>query len=125
MQNKVWAIDIDGVVTANPAAISWLTYHLAKNENNNIIIMLSWRDGSDAARVQETKDDLQRFGITYHNLVMAPNRFENDRLAAFWKIAQVNELKVDVWLDNDLKHYVRDYQMNLDTLLPAVHKINI
>ena len=120
-----WAIDIDGVITANPAALSWLTYHLLKNENQNEVYIISWRDGSDEKRVKETEDDLKTFGIKYTKLVMAPGRFETVRVAAFWKVSKIRELQINTWLDDELKSYVRDYNLNLDDLLPDVNKIHI
>ncbi len=118
-----WCIDIDGVITANPAVFGWLTYHLTKNENNQTIIILSWRDGSDPERVKETEKELEEFGIRYNQLVMAPRRFPNARVAMFWKIAKIAELEVDIWLDDEIKSYKRDYSINLDRLLPGVQKI--
>lgn len=121
----IWCFDIDGVINANPQALSWLTFHLNKNENSVRIIVLTWRDGSNQQRRNETVEELERWGIRYDELVMAPRRFENDRIAAFWKITQIDELGVNIWFDNDIKHYKRDYQIDLDVLLPTVEKINI
>lgn len=118
-----WAIDIDGVITANPAVFSWLTYHLTKNENDQTIIVLSWRDGSDPERVKETERELEEFGIRYNQLVMAPRKFPNARVAMFWKIAKIAELCIDIWMDDEIKIYKRDYGINLDRLLPGVQKI--
>lgn len=119
---KNWAIDIDGVITANPAALSWLTYHLAKNENKNKIYIISWRNGQDKDRTQETIEDLKRFNITYHELIMAPAKY-TARIAAYWKIAKIRELGIDVWMDDEIKIYTRDYKIPLDRLLPNVLKI--
>jgi hypothetical protein len=120
-----WAIDLDGVITGNPAALSWLTYHLLKNENNNEVYILTWRDGSNETRKEETIADLKLFGISYTKLVMAPERFLSMRTAAFWKISQVNELGINIWLDDELKNYQRDLGIDLERLLPNIIKINI
>ncbi len=118
-----WCFDIDGVITANPPALSWLTYHLCKNENDNHVIILSWRDGSNEKRRQETVELLKTFGITYHELIMCPKKLPNARAAAYWKMKQIKELKIDIWLDDEIKSYRRDYQIDLDKLLPNVSKI--
>ena len=118
-----WCFDIDGVITANPQALSWLTYHLCKNENNNYIYLLSWRDGTDATRKIQTISDLQKFNVHYNELIMAPKRFGNIRQAAFWKIAQIHKLGIKIWFDDELKSYKRDYKINVDALLPDVVKI--
>jgi hypothetical protein len=122
---KRWAIDLDGVISANPPAISWWTYHLLKNENQNEIYVLTWRDGSSDARRAETLNDLARFGIQYTDLIMAPRKFSSMRVAAFWKISKITELGIDIWVDDELKSYTRDLKINLERLLPNVHKIFI
>ena len=119
----VWAIDIDGVITANPSAMAWLTYHLCKNENNNRVIILSWRNGSDAERLKETKEELARFGIVYDELILAPAKYVDAKAAAFWKIATISEKEVDFWIDDEIKNYIRDYSIDLDRLLPKVNRI--
>lgn len=120
-----WAIDLDGVITANPAALSWLTYHLSKNENDNEVIILTWRDGSNGERYAETCRDLTRFGIYYHTLVMAPKHFDNMRTAAYWKIAEVEKRGIDIWMDDEIKNYQRDLGIDLQKLLPNVSRIHI
>ena len=120
-----WAIDIDGVITANPPAISWLTYHLLKNEKQNEVYVITWRDGSNPARKAETLADLTRFGISYTELVMAPKRFNNLRTAAFWKVSQMKKLGITIWMDDEIKNYKRDLGIDLDRLLPDVAKIHI
>lgn len=120
-----WAIDMDGVITANPVVFSWLTYHLLKNENKNEVYILTWRDGSNEERKKETIADLKLFGIKYTGVIMAPRRFPNIRTAAYWKVAQVHELGFNIWLDNEIKNYKRDLGINIDRLLPNVIKINI
>src|SRR3990167_5563867 len=109
-----FCIDIDGVITANPEALKWLTFHLCKNENKNKVYIISWRDGSDPERVKETKANLELFGITYHELIMAPRKLFNLRSAAYWKIKKIKELKVDIWMDDELKTYRRDLGVNID-----------
>jgi len=118
-----WAIDIDGVITANPSALSWFTYHLSKNENTDFIIILTWRDGSDSVRREQTIEELKQFGIHYDHLEMAPRKFENLRSAALWKIHRIKELNVDIWIDDELKEYKRDLGIDVNGLLPQVHKI--
>lgn len=118
-----WAIDIDGVITANPQAMSWLTHHLCKNENKQEVLIVTWRDGSDVERLEQTKRELETFGIFYHELVMAPRKFTDAKTAAFWKIAKIAELGIDVWVDDELKMYRRDFGIDLDLLLPKVEKI--
>lgn len=120
-----WAIDIDGVITANPSAMSWLLWHLLKNENSNEVYLLSWRDGSDPVRVEETERDLTRFGIRYTKLLMAPKKFSTLRQSAFWKMGVVRKYKIDIWFDNDLKIFNRDFGINVDRLLPDVIKVQI
>jgi len=120
-----WAIDLDGVITANPAALSWLTYHLLKNENRNFIYILTWRDGSDDKRCKETLSDLKMFGISYNQLIMAPKRLSGIKSAAFWKISKIKELDINIWMDDELKNYHRDLGIDLDRLLPDVIKIQI
>ena len=122
---KKWAIDLDGVISANPAALSWLTYNLLKNENDNEVYVVTWRDGSSPIRRAETLKDLDRFGILYTELVMAPSKFKSLRVAAFWKISQMRKLNIDIWLDDELKAYKRDLGIDIDRLLPNVHKIHI
>lgn len=122
---KKWAIDLDGVITANPPAMAWLTYHLLKNENDNEIYILTWRNGSDATRRDETLKDLTRFGISYTDLIMAPRKFKTLRMAAFWKINQIKKLGINIWVDDELKSYIRDLGIDIERLLPAVHKIYI
>lgn len=122
---KRWAIDMDGVITANPAAMSWLIYHLLKNENNIEVYIVTWRNGGDPVRVTETEKDLERFGIQYTKLVMAPKKYKSLRMAAFWKIAQMRELAIDVWFDDEIKNYTRDLGIDLERLLPNVLKIYI
>ena len=117
-----FAIDIDGVITANPAALSWLTYHLCKNENQNKVYIISWRNGTDKDRTRETIEDLRRFNITYHQIIMAPAKY-SARVAAYWKINKLRELKIDIWLDDEIKIYTRDFKIPLDRLLPNVLKI--
>jgi hypothetical protein len=119
------AIDLDGVVTANPSALSWLTYHALKNENAIEVYILTWRDGSNLKRREETVDDLKRFGIQYTELLMAPRKFPNLRTAAFWKISQIKEREINIWLDDDLKSFTRDLGIDVDRLLPGVIKIFI
>lgn len=116
------AIDIDGVITANPPALSWLTYHLAKNENKFKIYILSWRDGSDELRKKETIDELKSFGIKYDELIMAPKRL-GIRAAAFWKIATLAKLEINIWLDDEIKIYERDFAIDLNRLLPNVVRV--
>jgi len=117
-----WAIDIDGVITANPAALSWLTYHLLKNENRNNIFILSWRNGADELTKIRTIEELKRFNIYYNQLILAPKRL-TIRGAAYWKIANIKKLHIDIWVDDELKIYKRDYGIDLDLLLPEVIKI--
>lgn len=117
------AIDIDGVITANPQAMSWLTYHFTKNFNGNKIVILSWRDGSDEKRKAETIAELERFNIYYNELILAPKKFANLRTAAFWKIAKIAEMKADIWFDDELKIFAREFHIDLDRLLPNVTKI--
>ena len=118
-----WAIDLDGVITANPQALSWLTYHLHKNENDNKIFIITWRDGANEKRKKETIEDLKRFNISYDELIMAPRKFPTMRIAGYWKIAQMAKLKIDIWLDDEIKSYKRDYGFDLNKLLPDVNKI--
>lgn len=120
-----FAIDIDGVITANPQALSWITYHLSKNENGHEIHIISWRDGSDPKRVQETIDDLKNFGIRYTSLTLAPKRLTNLRQSALWKIATIQGLGINVWIDDEIKSYKRDLGIDVDRLLPDVVKIQI
>lgn len=120
---KNWAIDIDGVITANPQALSWLTYHLSKNENSNHLFIITWRDGSDELKRQKTIEELKRFNIYFHELIMAPKHFPNAKVAAFWKIEQIIDLKIDIWMDDELKAYKRDFGIDLDKILPNVEKI--
>ena len=117
-----WAIDIDGVITANPAALSWLTYHLLKNENRNNIFILSWRNGADELTKIRTIEELKRFNIYYNQLILAPKRL-TIRGAAYWKIANIKKRHIDIWVDDELKIYKRDYGIDLDLLLPEVIKI--
>lgn len=123
MVNHRWAIDIDGVITANPAALSWLTYHLCKDENTNEVLIITWRDGSNPERVAETIKELAMFGISYHDIIFAPRKFKNARVAAYWKASQVAELKINTWVDDELKSYKRDFGIDLEKLLPEVNKI--
>lgn len=125
MHKKVWVFDIDGVITANPQVLSWLSYHLTKNENNNRVYLLSWRDGSDEARREQTYRELESFNIIYDELILAPKRFTSTKQAAYWKIAKLRELKADIWFDDEIKIYQRDYGINLDKLLPDVIKVHI
>lgn len=118
-----FCFDIDGVINANPAAISWLTYHLLKDENGHVIYILSWRDGSNEERKAQTIKELERFNIYYDELIFAPRKFVNMRQVAFWKISMVHKLGINVWLDDELKIYRRDYGINLEVLLPNVIKI--
>lgn len=120
-----WAIDLDGVITANPAVLSWLTYHLLKNENQNEVYVITWRNGADPARAEATRRDLERFGITFTDVIMAPRKFRTLRMAAFWKISQVKKLGINIWLDDELKNYTRDLGIDLERLLPTVCKIYI
>jgi len=122
---KKWAIDMDGVITANPPAMSWILYHLLKNENQNEVYIVTWRNGADPVRVDETKKDLERFGIQYTELIMAPRKFKTLRMAAFWKIAQIKKLGINVWLDDEIKNYTRDLGIDVERLLPEVMKIYI
>jgi len=122
---KKWAVDLDGVITANPSAMSWLIYHLLKNENQNEVYILSWRDGSDKTRKAETINDLLGFGISYTELIMAPRKFKTMRLSAFWKIATIKKMEIDIWLDDDFKIYTRDLGIDIERLLPNVMKIYI
>lgn len=119
----IWIADIDGVITANPSAMAWLTWHLKKNENQNTIYILTWRDGSNPDRKIQTKEDLDRWGIVYDDLIMADKRFKTLKEAAIWKIDKVRELKADIWLDDELKIYKRDYSFDLDKLLPNTEKV--
>lgn len=118
-----WAIDIDGVITANPQAMSWLTHHLCKNENKQEVLIVTWRDGSDPVRVEQTLRELETFGIFYNEIVMAPRKFTDAKTAAFWKIAKITELGINIWVDDELKMYRRDFGIDLDLLLPKVEKI--
>jgi hypothetical protein len=117
------AIDLDGVITANPDFFRWLTYHLSKNENRFKIFVITWRDGSNPERVEQTKKDLELFGIRYDSLIMAPKKFGGLKQAAYWKIATINENKINLWLDDEIKSYKRDLNINLDFYLPKVLKI--
>lgn len=120
-----WAIDMDGVVTANPPALAWFIYHLLKNENRNEVYILTWRNGADDKRRLETLDDLKRFGISYTQVIMAPRKFKTLRMAAFWKISQIKKLGINIWLDDELKNYTRDLGIDLERLLPDVTQIYI
>lgn len=122
---KKWAIDLDGVITANPPAMAWFLYHLLKNENDNEVYIITWRNGSDETRRNETLDDLKRFGIQYTDLIMAPRKFKTLRMAAFWKISQIKKLNINIWIDDELKNYTRDLGIDLERLLPNVHQIYI
>ncbi len=120
-----WAIDLDGVITANPAALSWLTYHLAKKDNDNHITVITWRDGSNNHRRLETLADLTRFGIVYDELVMAPRHFSNAKVAAYWKIKIFNDLKINTVLDDEIKSWRRDYGIPVEKLLHNVNLVTI
>lgn len=117
------ALDMDGVITANPTALEWLTYHLSKNENSFDIYIVTWRNGSDEDRVFETYEDLRRFNISYKELIMAPQKFFKARDAAEWKLSKIKELGINIWVDDELKSYKRDYGIDLDVELPEVIKI--
>lgn len=120
-----WAIDMDGVVTANPSAVSWLTYHLLKNENDHEVYIVTWRDGSNPTRRQETIDDLASFGVKYTNIIMAPRKFKNMRVACFWKVSQIRKLNAQIWIDDEIKAYKRDYHVDVQKLLPSIILIGI
>ena len=124
MTTKI-AIDLDGVISANPTAMSWLVYHLLKNENDIEVHIITWRNGADETRYNETLEDLKRFGVQYTTLVMAPRKFKTLRMAAFWKIAQVRKLGINIWFDDELKNYTRDLGIDVNRLLPDVLKIYI
>jgi hypothetical protein len=116
------AIDIDGVITANPPALSWITYHLSKNENNAYIYILSWRHDNQKRR-EETIKDLTNFGIFYNELIMCPRKLPNARVAAYWKIRKIKDLGINIWIDDEIKIYQRDYGIKVNDLLPEVIKI--
>jgi len=115
-------LDLDGVITANPPVFSWLTWHFKKNENRTTIYIITWRFGSNL-RKDETIADLKFFGIKYDFLIMAPDHFKNAREAADWKIEKIKEVEANIWFDDEIKAYERDYDINLDKLLPNTIKI--
>jgi hypothetical protein len=120
-----FAIDLDGVITANPSAMSWLTYHLCKNENKHEVYIITWRNGGDVERKNETIRDLEKMGIYYHKLIMADTKIPNMRVACFWKVQQMRENKINIWMDDDIKIYKRDYGIDVNKLLPDVQTIYI
>lgn len=124
MKTRV-AIDIDGVITANPSAMAWITYHLCKNENDFEVVILSWRNGGDDKRVQETERDLKAFGVSYHRIIYAPKKFDNVKTAGMWKMSVIDKEKIDIWIDDDLKTLKRDFGVMVDEILPEVIKIQI
>lgn len=119
------AIDIDGVITANPPALSWFTYHLMKNENDIEVYVISWRNGADVNRMNETERDLNRFGISYTSLILAPRKFKTLHESAIWKISIIKAYNITMWFDDELKNFSRDLGIDVKALLPDVIQIHI
>lgn len=119
------AIDLDGVITGNPSVYSYLTYHLTKNENDFEVFIVTWRDGSDEVRKEETIEDLRGFNIRYDQLIMAPKKFRIMRIAGYWKVTKIKELGINIWIDDEIKAYKRDFNLDVKKLLPEVTVICI
>jgi len=122
MKQLVWCWDLDGVITAYPEVFSWFSWHLKKNENYNVIYILTGRFGS-SLRKSETIEDLIFFKIKYDFLIMAPNKFDDLKEEAKWKIDRVKEAEADIWVDNDFKLYQKNCGIDLDKSLPNVARI--
>jgi predicted glycosyltransferase len=96
-----WVFDIDSVITANPDFFKWWIYHLRKNGHEVLIVT-----GRNPARKSETKEELKMWGISYDSISFMPKSLPRDfRTQAEWKLRQIEEIKPDVWVDDNFKIY--------------------
>jgi len=118
----IWAIDLDGVITANPDFFKFLTYTLNKQGNEgNLVIIVSARNPS---RFDETISELYEFGIHYHRLIMNSNPKQRDWKSLMeWKFKTIQSIQPDIWIDNDFKMYERVFHIDLDKLFPELQRI--
>ena len=111
---KIWAIDIDGVITANPDFFKWLTFHLKKKLNNNKVYIVTSRNPE---RYKETIIELEHWGIRYDELCFMPKELTRDnRTQGNWKKDTVQALNADIWFDNDFKWYERECKIDFSDL---------
>lgn len=97
----VYAIDLDGVIVANPDFWKWFTFKL--HVNKQWIDIVSSRNPE---RTEETKAELKHWGITYDDLHMMSSQMARDfKTQGEWKRDKVMQLKSDIWFDNEFKIY--------------------
>lgn len=117
-----WVIDLDGVINANPDFFKWWTFHLKKKGNNNEIHILTARNPS---RVEETKSELDFWGIKYDYLHTMTDLFDRKLFTlGEWKRNKILELKPDVWIENELKTY-KAIGVDFNNISDKVNIINL
>jgi hypothetical protein len=119
----IWALDIDGVITANPTFFSWLTYHLSKRGNKNIICIITSRNPS---RLAETEEYLKSQNIYYDKLIsMKPEHPRGHKELLMWKLGHLIAIQPDIWMDDSIKLYSQLYGIDLKQHLPNCNLVQI
>src|SRR3990167_11303324 len=99
--DMIYAIDMDGVIVANPDFWKWFTFKLHANKQ--------WIDivtSRNPERVEETKKELSFWGITYDDLHFMSSFMSRDyKTQGEWKRDTIIRLKSDIWFDNEFKVY--------------------
>lgn len=95
------AIDYDGTITSNYNFYVQLTAMLIKSGHQVIVL-----SGCNPTRVKEIYMDLAHKGITYHKLISRPKQVNSGpQNIGKWKHEMLKYLKVDLWIDNEVKNY--------------------
>jgi len=122
-QKMRWVLDIDGCIASNPDFFAFLTYTLTKKGNSHEVVILTARNPD---HMVETIYQLREWGIKFDDIVFMENDTPRDFKSQMeWKIAKINDLKPDVWVDNDFKIYKQLLGVDLDMILPEVYKVLI
>jgi hypothetical protein len=97
----IWAIDFDGVISANWPHYTQLAEDLMKNHHIvYVVTACNWK------RIGEVKKALERHGFPYTQLITRPAIFNSSLLnIGMWKQEQAIKYNFDIWFDNEFKDY--------------------
>lgn len=95
------ALDIDGVITANPDFFRFLSYLFKKNGWYVDIIT-----SRNPKRKKETEEELKKWDISYDTIHFMSTDLPRDyKTQGEWKVQKVNYLGSTLWIDNEFKVY--------------------
>lgn len=95
------ALDYDQTITSNFAFYQQLIHMLHKS--GHVVIVIS---GCKPERAKEVEWDMQRMNIYYDFFFSRPANIGTGPLnIGLWKKFILNQHKIDLWFDNEVKNY--------------------